>query len=486
MHTRAKISVTFWLIASALAAVFALTWNLRSRYEIQIYQATALGILLVLAWRLWAVRQLRKNQELNAHGRLQGLEREVRLLHRPVRIEGMPPTLWLVFGILITTLLVMISLGTDEIKWLVFATLTVIATGIAMLIRIAKLGQPLLIVSREGVQPAGYGLLPWSAIYGIECHTPEGRHASGMVLNLFVPGLKTQLHSAHPFIRFFRSIPGIRAAKYVNVIMIPLRKPSELPHVIERLCRSIWKNATGRTHHWSIHLSGSEMQYAQLLADTRRKMDAPQREEDLEQVREEMENLQRHAQVARDETRAREAWARVWTVPGIIAFPVVIGQVPLGRLIAFVPTHAWSMQALAIAIVLVIVAWSLVLGHARNVFGESFTRKRLVQTLVTMGFASILVLPATWLLLTDVGGAMAAIDSNRPKEEITVIATKTEHNTRGGCDYFLSHPGLGKRMCLVYAEFLDFPEQVPVELLIRRNALGYRVYEQRVVLLGRE
>jgi hypothetical protein len=144
------------------------------------------------------------------------------------------------------------------------------------------------------------------------------------------------------------------------------------------------------------------------------------------------------------------------------------------------------MQALAAAIVLVIIAWSLVIGRARNVFGASFTRKRLVQALVTMSLASILVLPATWFLITDVGGALAAIDSNKPKEEITVIATKTEHNSRGGCDYFLRHPGLGKRLCLVRAEFLSFPDQVPVVLSIRRNALGYRVYEQRVVLPSSE
>lgn len=65
-----------------------------------------------------------------------------------------------------------------------------------------------------------------------------------------------------------------------------------------------------------------------------------------------------------------------------------------------------------------------------------------------------------------------------------VIATKAERNARRGCDYVTRHPGLGKRLCLVREEFLTFPDQAPVVISIRRNALAYKVYEQRVVLPG--
>lgn len=439
MHTRAKISVTFWVVASALLAIYLLASNLRWYYELEVTRVAALGMLLAIICRLWAVRQLRKEQDHDAQRRLEELQREVILLGHPVRIEGMGSAL--------------------------------------------GLGQPLLIVSREGVQPAGYGLLPWSAVYGIECHTIERKYASGTVLNLYVPGLQAHLGSAHPFIRFFRGIPGIRAAKYVDVITIRLRRPSEIPSVIERLCRNLWQGATGRTHTWSIHLSDSEAQFIQIVEDTGRKLqEASRSNEGLEQVRMEMENAQRYLQRAKDEHRGREAWTRVWTVPGAFALALLVGQVPFGRLVAFVPTDAWSTQAFVIAAVMVVIAWVLIVRHARNVFGESFTRKRLLQVLVTLGLASILVLPMTWFLITDVGGFIAADIGNRPNEEMTVIATKEERTTRRSCDYVLSHPALGKRLCLVRAQFLTYPDQVPVVLSIRRNTLGYKVYDQRVAL----
>lgn len=406
-----------------------------------------------------------KNQEINAQRRLYELQREVTVLGEPVRIDGRHSTVWLALGIVIAPLFVMMYLDTKRTDALVFATLTAIGVLLAAMMRIAKFGQPLLIVSREGVQPAGYGFLPWSAISGIEYRANEGKRARGTVLLLYVPGLKAHLPSAHPFIRFFRAIPGIRAARYIDIITIRMRKPSELPWVIERLCRNVWKDATGYTHAWSLDLSGLEIRSTRTAAGTDTK------------------SLERYAKLVDDEHLTRETWARVWTVPGAFALALLIGQVPFGRLVAFVPTGAWSTQAFAMAAVVVIIAWILVIRHARNVFGESFSRTRLIQVIATLGITSILVLPMTWFLITDVGGALAN-NGNGPNEEITVIATKKERTTRRGCSYVLTHPALGKRMCLVRAQFLTFPAQVPVVLSIRRNALGYKVFEQRIALPG--
>lgn len=487
MHTRAKISVTFWLVATALAAILVLANKLRWYYELEVYQAAALGMLLVVAWRLWAVRRLRKQQELNAARRLQELQYEATQLGQPVRIEGMGPTLWMVLGVPVTALAIVMYLDTGKIIGLVFAALTATSVVIVALMRIARLGQPLLIVSREGVEPAGYGLLPWPAVYGIECHTPDHKHISGTMLNLYVPELKAHLDSAHPFIRFFHCIPGIRSAQYTDVITVRMRKPSELPGVIERLCRNLWQEATGRTHRWSIHVASAPQPLAEMIADSKRKLtEIPCSSERIEQLRTDIQNLQRHERRVDEQRRRTETWMRVWMVPGIFAVVLFAGQVPFGRLVAFVPTDEWSTQALVIAAVLMVMAWALIIGHARNVFGDSFTRIRLVQVLVTLSLTSILALPLTWFLITDIGGAMVAYGGNGPDEEITVIATKKERSTRRGCDYILSHPGLGKRHCLVREEFLSFPDQVPVVLSIRRNPLGYKVYEQRVVLPRRQ
>lgn len=481
MHTRAKISVTFWALAATLGAILVLANTSGWYYELEVYQATGLGIVLLVAWRLWAVRQLRTTQERNTIRRLADLQRDIRKLGRPVRIEGMPPALSLIFGVVATALLVVIYLGSEKIIFLGFAILAAIFTLIAMLVRVAKLGQPLLIISREGVQPAGYGLLPWSALYGIECHTTATKYGSSIVLNLYVPELQTYLGSAHPLIRFFRSIPGFVAKAYVDVIRIPMRKPSELPHVVERLCRELWEQSTGRTHTWSIHFSGSRAQLSRLVVDARRKLKkTPESAAALEQTRMEMEKLQRCAQLVKDEHRAGQLWTQVWTVPVVLLLAVLVSQA-FGRWVGFVPTDAWSTQAFVIAVVLAIITWGFTVWHARIVFGELFTRMRLLQVLLGLGLGSILFLPMLGFLIATIGGIVAT-DGDRPNEEITVIATKQERTTRRGCNYVLSHPGIGQRLCLVRSEFQTYPAQVPVVLSIRRSALGYKVYEQRIAL----
>jgi hypothetical protein len=481
MHTRAKISLSFWAIACALATILVLAFR---RYEFEILVIAALGLLLLVGWRLWAVRQLRGKQELNTQHRLEELQREVSLLGRPVRIDGMDPTLLLVFGVVISLLLNMMHRGTGKAWPLVFAVLMAIAVLLAVAVRISKLGQPLLIVSREGVQPAGYGLLPWSAVYGIACHKVGDHHASRLVLNIYVPELKAQVASAQWFIRLFHAVPGLRRAKYQDVIMVPMRKPSELPAVIERLCRNVWQEATGRKHLWNIDLSGSQTQFNEMIRDVSRQQQACANTDALEPLRADMQNLTRYAQRANEDAHGRTAWMRIWTVPGSIAFGLFMIQVPLGRLIGFVATDTWSGQALGMAAVLAIIAWIALIRHARHVFGERFTRVRIAQVLATLAIASLLVVPMTWFLITDLGGAMAGYGSDAPYEELTVIATKAERTSRRGCDHVLRHPGLGKSMCLTYAEFLSFPEQVPVVISIRRNALGYRVYERRIALAG--
>jgi hypothetical protein len=59
-----------------------------------------------------------------------------------------------------------------------------------------------------------------------------------------------------------------------NVVMIPLRKASEHPEVIESVCRSLWTKSTGRSHIWSRFVPEEMNQLSRQISNTREKLDA--------------------------------------------------------------------------------------------------------------------------------------------------------------------------------------------------------------------
>jgi hypothetical protein len=106
-----------------------------------------------------------------------------------------------------------------SLTFILGAVLCTVLVGFAALWTLPTVGRPVLIVTRDGVQPAGYGVLPWSAIQGIDLTEIRHRYGkSGHLLHLYVPDLRERLTGAHGLIRLMHSL--VRTWRFSTRVMV--------------------------------------------------------------------------------------------------------------------------------------------------------------------------------------------------------------------------------------------------------------------------
>jgi hypothetical protein len=481
MRPRSKVQLIFWLlIAILLPTAIAPPFGLVSwPHDRQIVSAALIGILCAILWRAWLNRRLRLEQEASAERRYGELKRSLTTIGESLEISGSSALLLVLIAIVLDVLLVTAAVATRHVMVILGA---VLFTGIALLATtqwLAALGKPILTLSRAGVQPAGFGLVPWSSIHGIELRELKSRGSSnfGHVLSFYVPDLGGRLGEAHALIRVLHAI--FRTRKFRSVVTVRLRNTSELPHVIERLCRDLWKTATGRDHPWSIYFSEAEMQFAGQVA---RFKDRPGTAITLENAQRDMQDLhelQRGFERAQSAVGSRMAWTNI----GITAAAALLLLMTASRFVSmltnFVATDAWFLWSAAISAAAIFIGYALFIRLARTKLNGDLRGGRLWGLVGAMVVSLALVFPLTLGIVESIAGDIVARRYGKV-ETITVVATKTDSHRSKACDERLRGVGIGNAICLTRAQYDLLPAQVPVTLTVRRAVLGYHVDAHRI------
>ena len=432
----------------------------------------ALGALL---WQAYARRREKALFELQQR-RYADLKRELLTIGQPVAIRGAS-------GIFATAMAIAIAAVTAWVWTLehqgVFLAVAVLCAVLALLglaQSVPKLGRPLIFLSRQEIDIAGFGPLPWSAIEGIEL--AEVRHYSSVVayrLRFYVPYLPQRLESAHPWVRLLHRLTAGR--RMARIASVRLRATSEAPATIERLCRDLWKAATGRDHPWSIHYSNAQLE---IMRDLRKMRD----NDPLRDPETELAGLRRlSAKIDREFTEHSLQMRVRNTGAGAVAaiLVLVVAQQIAHPLTHFVGSSQWLMISLAIAILLGLLGVALVVRHLRAGDGAKLRGSSLAGVVVALLVGFMVCVVFAWLLLQESIGDPIARSAGE-QAVITVTAKKTDEYRRRGCTRRLDGHEVGNEICLSREEFARLPDEVQVRLRVRRHWIGYHVDSQQILL----
>lgn len=475
-----KVALVFWLIVVTLLPLVVLPpfgfvhWP----HDREIVSVAALGILVAILWRALMSRRHKRLIVDEQHRRYGELKRAILTTGQAVPVDGASGIGLLIVITGLFALAVWGAVAQREPMVVGGAVLLALFVFLAAVISIPAIGRPVLVLSRQGIQPAGYGPLPWSDIEGIEVTELHTRGADlGHVLRLFVPALNRHLHQAHPLIRLARTM--FRGLKMREVVTLRLRRTSEPPALIERLCRDLWKAATGMDHSWSIHFSSAEVQLMRSLAQHRRKDASGEILTDPERDLQRLRNLGEQFQAAAGAQRSRLGWNQL----GISSLTTVVGLIIAYKLINlftnFVASDSWLVTSFWIACGIVCVGCVFFVRHARKTIGDDLHGRRLAGLVASMLAALLLIFPLTWIVLQNLIGDPMAREFGAPAE-VSVRAIKTDASRRRGCDERLGGAGVGDPICLTREQFERLPDEVSVTLSVRRSWMGYHVDAHRI------
>ncbi len=326
--------------------------------------------------------------------------------------------------------------------------------GLRALLLLPAIGRPALTLTRDGVQPTGYGLLPWSAVRGIDLvNLNPGHVGASYVLHLFVPDLRLRLADAHPSIRLLHSM--FRGRLFGQIISIRIRHTPAPAGTIEQLCRVLWKAAMERNYIWGAH---EQWRYSHYIENRPGATSTP--------------------------LALSEAWTQLGSVLGVTLLLVTVANLVLRQFTNFVPSEAWLKGSLAAVAGLALVGYALLLRRMKSTSRGHLTAGKMVGAIAAMAASSLLIVPFSWLALQNLVGDIVA-RTYGVTDEISVMTTPTDRYRRRGCRLRLQGPELGEPVCLSRAAFDRLPMDVRVTLQIRRTALGYHVDSADIVTVAR-
>jgi hypothetical protein len=253
-----EIALTIGMLwAATVVLILALGYSFVSLSEHGLFAVggmllavAALGAIFFARRRLDA--RLAAERERAAQARLPQLIEQIENWHRPIAVKtnvGLP----MFAGVLFTGIgLIALWHGVrkPDVEALL-AALACLVIGLPVLIAfVPRIGRAALSVAAEGIELAGYGMLGWHEIDGIDLVVVRSKGAVvGHRLEFLVPDLQKRRNRMTATTRLLHALTMWGRARAVAWVF--LGKSSEAPELIERLCKTLWSKATGHTHLWS-------------------------------------------------------------------------------------------------------------------------------------------------------------------------------------------------------------------------------------------
>jgi hypothetical protein len=478
MSPRARIAAIFWIWLLCALPFFVFPLVEPSSWDYPRFTAgvSFCAILLSFVWRWWSDLRLSMKQKQEDELKFKDYRERILDLGETLTIRG-ASGLFLLIALSIADLMVIwASISETRPFFVVFAALGTPLIFFSALFVIPVIGKPPLILSRVGVEATGYGFIPWSAVEGVELQEIRSKGSTiGHILRFWVPDLSTRMAGAHPMIRMAKRL--YRGKSTRDIINLKLRRTSEAPELIERLCFEFWKAATGRSYRWSIHLPEKHIALMKGADGLQHKLEVPG--EDAGQLQESLRDIERRVSpiLANHASEAR-GMRFVSECAAAIIF-ILVGVQITGATTNFVPSDNWAVACIVTSLLIVGLGTRLLLLRTQSRPLRAVRGLKWIGALLLSGVGLFVSVVGCWIVIQNaVGDPIARVYG--ASESISIIAKKTDSARRRRCDQRLTGPGLGDAVCLSRQEYERLPDQVPVDLHIRRTWVGYHVVASQV------
>jgi len=149
---------------------------------------------------------------------------------------------WDGFGMIVLGVLTL-SIASRDLRLLIIGAFLLLLGLLSALMALPRMGKPILTLSEKGFNTPEFGLIPWSAVQGIDKTVPTARGIKmSPVLIFYVPDLKKYKDQFH----------GIRRQLHPKKrIHITLRRSDVTPEIVLSVSRRLWTKLTGRDHFWN-------------------------------------------------------------------------------------------------------------------------------------------------------------------------------------------------------------------------------------------
>lgn len=478
MSPRARIAAIFWiwLLCALPFFVFPLVEPFSWDYPHSTAGVSFCAILLALVWRWWSDLRLSMKQKQEDELKFKDYRKRILDQGETLTIRG-GSGLFLLIALSIADLMaIWVSIEESRTFLLVCAAIATPLILFSALFVIPVVGKPPLILSRTGVEATGYGFIPWSAVDGLDLQEIRSKGSTiGHILSFWVPDLSTRMESAHPMIRMAKRL--YRGESTRDIINLKLRRTSEAPDLIERLCFEFWKAATGRSYRWSIHLPAEHIALLRRADGLQRGLEVTG--EDARQLQESLRDIERRVSPILANYASEAKGMRFVSECAAVIMGILVGVQITGAATNFVPSDNWTVACIVASLLIVgLGTWLLLLRTQSKPFG-AVRGFKWIGALLLSGAGLFVSVVGCWIVIQDAVGDPIARVYGAP-ESISIIAKKTNSSRRRSCDQRLTGPGLGDAVCLSRQEYERLPDQVPVELHIRRTWVGYHVVASNV------
>lgn len=198
---------------------------------------------------------------------------------------------------------------------LIAAALLACATWIAMGL-IPRLSKPMLAMTKDGIDTAAYGFIPWESIGGIATSS-GGRSQEGGLLLLVptLPGLTGQMHPCG------RARYRLSAGFWKTRLNFPLHRTARI-NLARRVAESLWEQRTGRRNFW-VPNDPELNERLQRVEGEMRRLEAASRNEDPQAALEAMQRADA-AMKDFDSLRAKRSRSQTLAVTVLMAIVIVL------------------------------------------------------------------------------------------------------------------------------------------------------------------
>jgi len=245
--SRKGVKTIVWLAAViSVSMMFATASPAFDRYEsLALFLGACVLLIAAVLWNMRVMPGIEAREEQARMRRIAELKQQVMLSGQPVEFRTLRRSA--LFMLLLLACLVLASVHRALVK-LDGEALAMIAVSVPVFAFVLWwswpwIFRPALIVRRDGIEAAPYGLFRWEEIesIGIRSHPAQGFVSHS--LHLYVPTLRAR-EKQLGFLAAARR--GMTRGAEPNFVVIPLGLDSQR-QVIHALCFELWKERTGRT-----------------------------------------------------------------------------------------------------------------------------------------------------------------------------------------------------------------------------------------------